>query len=88
LSNQVASDKALGALVVDLLDTVRKGYVNNDPLLPFAKEDDQLVLHDGQYWHAHQLVIPVYQGLRRKCLEVSHDALGQGSLATQKPMPW
>jgi hypothetical protein len=83
LSDQVASDEALGELVVDFLDTVRKGYAN-DPFLSCAKDDDQFVLHDGLYWRAHQLVIPDYQGLRRKCLEASHDAPWAGHFDRDK----
>jgi hypothetical protein len=83
LSDQVASDEALGELVVDFLDTVRKGYAN-DPFLSCAKDDNQFVLHHGLYWRAHQLVIPDYQGLRRKCLEASHDAPWAGHFGRDK----
>lgn len=83
LSDQVASDEELSELVVDFLDAVREGYKKDQY---FSKQGNltPFVLDDGLYWRSHQLVIPNYQQLRQRCLELTHDAPWAGHFGRDK----
>lgn len=83
LADQVASDEELAELVVDFLDEVRKGYPH-DQYFSVPGNTNILVSSNGLYWRNHQLVIPDHQGLRQRCMELTHDAPWAGHFGRDK----
>lgn len=83
LSEQVASDEEISELVVDFLDAVRLGY-KHDSYFNDSNNTTLLVQSNGLYWRNHQLVIPNFEQLRQRCLELTHDAPWAGHFGRDK----
>lgn len=83
LADQVASDEELASIVADFLDTVRGKY-RTDAFYKDPKNLVSLTERDGLFWHGHRLAIPADPALRRRCLEVTHDAPWAGHFGRDK----